>query len=398
MYKKIIYPALCALFLTLGIFGVIHYNPVNSIVKQNVLPVNAVDLNLNCGSSYLIEETTGKVLYAQNELEKLKPASMTKMMGLLLACEKIDQNKIHLDDRVIVSLDASKMGGSQVFLEPNEQISVNDLLKSICISSANDAMYALGEYVGTTMEHFIQMMNQKAKEIKLENTNFVNVTGFDDDQHYTCAKDMATIAQKLLKYKEIILPYTRLYESYIRENTENPFWLVNTNKLVRFYEGLDGLKTGYTSQSGFCLTATALRNDVRLISVIMKAPTSESRNEMTKSLLDYGFSKVKAKTLYHANDKITAIKMKHAKKEKIDLYLKNDVKVIIDQSLENPKIETKIQLLGNLQAPIKKDTIVGHLIVEVDNDTYTFDLIVKENVQKLKFKELFIDFLKDILA
>lgn len=398
MLKKIIYPVLCSLFLTLGIFGIFKYGNTNMIVKDNILPVNSIDLNLNCSSSYLIEESTGKVLYSQNELEKLHPASMTKMMGLLLACEKIDSKKINVDDMVTVSLEASKMGGSQVFLEANEQISVNDLLKSICISSANDSMYALGEYVGTTINEFINMMNKKSKELGLENTNFINVTGFDDDNHYTCAKDMATIAKNLLKYKDIILPYTSMYEGYIRENTENPFWLVNTNKLVRFYEGLDGLKTGYTSKSGFCLTATAIRNDVRLISVIMNAKSSESRNEMTKSLLDYGFSKISKKTIKNKDEKITSIKIKHAKQEKVDLYLKDDAKVIIDKAIENPKIETKVQLFDNLQAPLKKDSVVAKFIVMVDSDTYTFDLIIKENILKLSFKELFLDKLKDILA
>ena len=213
--------------------------------KKDDLLVNAdVNLNLSCEAAYLIEESTGKVIYAQNETKKLFPASMTKMMGLLIVCEALQEKQIKKDDIVIISKEAASMGGSQVFLQPLEQISVDDLIKCVCIASANDAMYALSELIATTNQNFISMMNEKVKSLNLTNTNFVNVTGFDDPNHYTCAKDMATIALELLKYKDIILPYTSMYDSYIRQNTDNPFWLVNTNKMVKFYEGLDGLKTG----------------------------------------------------------------------------------------------------------------------------------------------------------
>jgi len=399
MLKKIIYPFMSILFLALGIICIRFEKQGNKIVEKKAAYVNAVDLNLNCGASYLMEESTGKVLYAQNETEKLKPASMTKMMGLLLTCEKIDKKQIQLEDIVTVSENAAAMGGSQVFLEVNEQISVHDLLKSVCISSANDSMYALGEFIASTNENFVEMMIQKAKDLKLENTHFANVTGFDDDNHYTCAKDMAIIGQNLLKYKEIILPYTSMYEGYIRENTDNPFWLVNTNKLIRFYEGMDGLKTGFTSQSGFCLTATAKRNNIRLISVIMKADSSANRNEMTKTLLDYGFSKVKAQEIYKANEKVATIKIKKAKQPKVDVYTPKDISVIIDKAQENVKIDKKIKLKDNLKAPLKKDSIIGKLIITLnDNEVYMFDLIVKDKVELLTFKELFKEFFKEVLA
>lgn len=399
MLKKIIYPFMSILFLALGIICIRFEKQGNKIVEKKAAYVNAVDLNLNCGASYLMEESTGKVLYAQNETEKLKPASMTKMMGLLLTCEKIDKKQIQLEDIVTVSENAAAMGGSQVFLEVNEQISVHDLLKSVCISSANDSMYALGEFIASTNENFVEMMNQKAKDLKLENTHFANVTGFDDDNHYTCAKDMAIIGQNLLKYKEIILPYTSMYEGYIRENTDNPFWLVNTNKLIRFYEGMDGLKTGFTSQSGFCLTATAKRNNIRLISVIMKADSSANRNEMTKTLLDYGFSKVKAQEIYKANETVATIKIKKAKQPKVDVYTPKDISVIIDKAQENVKIDKKIKLKDNLKAPLKKDSIIGQLIITLnDNEVYMFDLIVKDKVELLTFKELFKEFFKEVLA
>ena len=282
MKKRLLYGIVSICLVIVGFFAFL----INNNSKQNnQVIVNAeVDLNLNCGSAYLIEETTGKVLYAKNEEAKMYPASMTKMMGLILVCEALENQQIKLDDMVSISMEASKMGGSQVFLEPLEMISVDELIKCVCIASANDAMYALSELIGSTNQNFIKMMNQKVKELNLINTNFVNVTGFDDENHYTCAKDMALIGKELLRYKDLILPYTSMYDSHIRENTDNPFWLVNTNKMVKFYSGMDGLKTGYTSKAGFCLTSTAKRNDVRLISVIMKADSSASRNAMTKTL------------------------------------------------------------------------------------------------------------------
>ena len=395
MKKRIIYAVVSIMLI---IFGFFAYFIGNNNEKDNELLVNAeVNLNLNCGSAYLIEETTGKVIYSQNETKKLYPASMTKMMGLLLVCEALENQDISLNDMVCVSQEAASMGGSQVFLQPLEQISVDELIKCVCIASANDAMYALSELVASTNSNFVSKMNEKAKYLRLENTNFVNVTGFDDENHYTCAKDMATIALELLKHKELILPYTSMYDSHIRENTDNPFWLVNTNKMVKYYEGLDGLKTGYTSKAGFCLTSTAKRNDVRLISVIMKADSSASRNAMTKTLLDYGFSKVKSKKLYHKDSVITTIKIDKAKNEQIDLYSIDDINLIYEDKLDESKIEKEITLNDNFMAPISKGSIVGYLVIKYNNEEYKYPLTVKEDIELLSIKELIGKYLKDIL-
>ena len=277
-------------------------------------------------------------------------------------------------------------------------MSVHDLLKSVCISSANDSMYALGELVGSSNDNFVKMMNEKAKSLNLTSTNFVNVTGFDDDNHYTSAKDMAIIAQNLLKYKDIILNYTSMYDGYIRENSENPFWLVNTNKLVKYYDGLDGLKTGFTSKSGFCLTATAKRNNLRLISVVMKAETSEKRNKITTTLMDYGFAQIKAHKLFDENEKLTSIKIKKAKQDKTDVYTKDEVYVIVPVDYDTSKITKKIKLNNNLAAPLKEKSLVGKLIITVDNEQYEFDICINEKVELLKYNELLLEYLKDILA
>lgn len=366
--------------------------------KNNETIVHAeVDLNLSCGSAYLIENTTGKVIYAQNEEVKMHPASMTKMMGLILVCEALENEQIKLEDMVSVSSSAASMGGSQVFLQPLEMISVDELIKCVCIASANDAMYALSELIATTNDNFIKMMNDKVKQLNLSNTNFVNVTGFDHEDHYTCAKDMALIAKELLKYEDIILPYTSTYDSYIRNDTNNPFWLVNTNKMVKYYHGMDGLKTGYTSKAGFCLTSTAKRNEVRLISVIMKADSSTSRNAMTKTLLDYGFSKVNCKKLYNKDSIITTIKLDKAKNEQIDLYVVKDVNLIYEGKLDESLIEKEIILNDDFTPPVSKESIVGYLIIKYNNEEYKYPLTVKEDIEPLSIKELIGKYLKDIL-
>ena len=395
MKKRIIYAVVSVMLI---VFGFFVYYIGNNDIKSNELLVNAeVDLNLNCGSAYLIEETTGKVIYSQNETKKLYPASMTKMMGLLLVCEALENDEISLNDMVCVSQEAASMGGSQVFLQPLEQISVDELIKCVCIASANDAMYALSEYVCQTNQNFINKMNEKSKYLRLENTNFVNVTGFDDENHYTCAKDMALIAKELLKHEQIILPYTSTYDAYIRENTQKPFWLVNTNKMVKYYQGMDGLKTGFTSKAGFCLTSTAKRNDVRLISVIMKADSSTSRNAMTKTLLDYGFSKINSKKLYNKDSVISTIKVDKAKNDQINLYTLDDINLIYEGNLEESTIQKKIVLSDNCIAPISKGSIVGYLVIKYNNDEYKYPLIVKEDVESLSIKELIGQYIKDIL-
>ena len=392
MKKKIICGIISFLLIVSGLF---IYTTKQKDLQQIV---NAeVDLNLNCGSAYLIEHTTGKVIYSKNEEVKMYPASMTKMMGLILVCEALESKQIKLDDMVSISSSAASMGGSQVFLQPLEMISDDELIKCVCIASANDAMYALSELIATTNDNFIKMMNEKVKELKLINTNFVNVTGFDDENHYTCAKDMASIALELLKYEDIILPYTSMYDSHIRNDSSNPFWLVNTNKMVKFYSGMDGLKTGYTSKAGFCLTSTAKRNDVRLISVIMKADSSTNRNAMTKTLLDYGFSKVKSKKLYNKDSIISTIKLDKAKNESIDLYTLNNVNLIYEGKLEEEKIEKEIILNEDFIPPTKNGSIVGYLIIKYDNDEYKHPLIVKEDIEPLKIKELIGKYFKDIL-
>ena len=256
-------------------------------------PVQSEELVPNAKSAYLIEYSTGKVLYEKNSEERLYPASMTKMMSLILVYEALNNNTIQMNQMITISPNAASMGGSQIYLEENEQMSVSDLLKSVCISSANDAMVALAETISGSVLEFVNKMNEKAKEYNLINTNFENTTGLHHENHYSCAKDMAIIAQKLIETgKEELLKTTSTYDSYIRENSEQPFWLVNTNKLIKSYDYVDGLKTGFTQEALSCITVTAKKDNIRLIGVVMKEPDSKTRNKEVMILINMGFSKV----------------------------------------------------------------------------------------------------------
>lgn len=330
--------------------------------------------------SILMEYSTGKILMDENSLEKRAPASMTKIMTLLLIMEKIDQGKIKLTDEVTISENASNMGGSQVFLQPGEVIKVEDLIKSICISSANDSAVAMAEYVGGSVEKFVDMMNKKAKELDLKNTNFVNVHGLDDDSHYSCPYDMAIMARELIKH-ENILKYTSTYEEYFKKNDGSSVWMVNTNKLIRHYKGLDGLKTGFTDTAGYCLTATAKRNGMRLISVVMGSDTSENRSKSTVELMDYGFNNYKLNTIYNKNIKLGKVKVLNGKKDYVDLKLISDV-VDLTTILEETKYDYKMNI-DEIKAPVSVGDVVGKLTLFKDGKKIDiFDITVKESIKK----------------
>lgn len=346
--------------------------------------------------SILMEYSTGKILMDENSLEKRAPASMTKIMTLLLIMEKIDQGKIKLTDEVTISENASKMGGSQVFLQPGEVIKVEDLIKSICISSANDSAVAMAEYVGGSVEKFVDMMNKKAKELDLKNTNFVNVHGLDDDSHYSCPYDMAIMARELIKH-ENILKYSSTYEEYFKKNDGNSVWMVNTNKLIRYYKGMDGLKTGFTDTAGYCLTATAKRNGMRLISVVMGSDTSENRSKSTVELMDYGFNNYKLNTIYNKNIKLGKAKVLNGKKDYAYLKLVSDV-VDLTTILEESKYDYKMNI-DEIKAPVNIGDVVGKLTLFKDGKKIdTFDITVKESIKKANILDYYKKNFKYIIS
>ena len=361
--------------------------------------VKAEDLNLaeNSKSAIMIEASTGEIIYEKNAHEKLPPASMTKMMSMLLIMENIEAGKLKLNEIITASVKASSMGGSQIFLEAGEKMSVEELLKGIAIGSGNDATMALAEKIGGSEEEFVKLMNNKAKQLNLKNTNFKNPTGLDAENHYSSAYDMAMIAKELVKHEKI-LEFTSTYEAYLRENTDNKFWLVNTNRLVRYYQGVDGLKTGFTQEAGYCLTSTAKKNNMRLITVVMAEPDSATRNNETTAMLDYGFNAYSVDTIIKNNDKVGKIKVEMGKKKEVDVISSQEINILNNNNNEKRKVNYKIKL-NKISAPITKGTVVGKLYVyEKDKDIMNIDLKINESVSKANIINVFLRNLEKILT
>lgn len=366
------------------------------VIQASETVSNEVDLASNAKSAIIIEQSSGQVLYEKNSHEKIAPASMTKMMSLLLIMEKIDSGKIKLDDVVTVSKNASSMGGSQILLEENEQMTVQDLLKGVAIASGNDAVVALAEYIAGTEDNFVKMMNSKVQELGLSDTNFKNCHGLDEEGHYSSAYDMAMIGRALLDHEKI-LDYTSIYETYLREDTDRKIWLVNTNKLVRFKAGVDGLKTGYTKTAGYCLTATMKKENMRVIATVMGEDSIENRNSEVSSMLDYSFSQYKMEKYISKNKTLKKIYNNKTKNEVIEIVPYDDVNIltsVIDEI--NSSYEIKID---NIKTNIKKGDKVGEIIVKSNGKVVSrMNLTVKNDVKKANLFELYIKYLKDIAS
>lgn len=367
-----------------------------TILSFDVLKAdNLSGIDIKSESGIIMEVSTGKILFDKNMDEQKSPASMTKIMTMLLTVEAIESGKISLEDEVNISANASKMGGSQVYLEENSTATVEMLLKSIAIGSANDASVAVAEKIGGTESNFVNMMNKRAKELGAVNTTFKNPHGLDEEGHLTTAHDLALIAKELIKHKEI-LKLTSTYETTITHKNGKSLWLVNTNKLIKFYNGLDGLKTGFTDNAGYCLTGTMLRNDMRLITVTMKAPTKEDRNTDTINLMEYAYSMYYKSTLIKKDKKIGDMFIDNAKKRKISYYLKEDASVILDKDVRNIKYNYSVKL-NNVKAPLKKNDVVGTLTLHLNNQDINYNLIVKENIKKSNYFVRLNNYLKDII-
>ena len=367
-----------------------------TILSFDVLKAdNLSGIDIKSESGIIMEASTGKILFDKNMDEQKSPASMTKIMTMLLTVETIESGKISLEDEVNISANASKMGGSQVYLEENSTATVEMLLKSIAIGSANDASVAVAEKIGGTESNFVNMMNKRAKELGAVNTTFKNPHGLDEEGHLTTAHDLALIARELIKHEEI-LKLTSTYETTITHKNGKSLWLVNTNKLIKFYNGLDGLKTGFTDNAGYCLTGTMLRNDMRLITVTMKAPTKEDRNTDTINLMEYAYSMYYKSTLIKKDKKIGDMFIDNAKKRKVSYYLKEDASVILDKDVRNIKYNYSVKL-NNVKAPLKKNDVVGTLTLHLNNQDINYNLIVKENIKKSNYFVRLNNYLKDII-
>ena len=354
-------------------------------------------LSPNAKSAILIEESTGEILYEYNSHEKQPPASMTKMMSLLLIMEALEKDVIKWNQVITVSSNASSMGGSQILLETGEKMSVDDLVKGIAIASGNDAVVALAEAIAGTEENFVKMMNDKLIELGLKDSNFKNCHGLDEEGHYSSAYDMAYIARELVKHKKI-LEYSSIYETYLREGTDKKIWLVNTNKLVRFKSGVDGLKTGYTEGAGFCLTATMKQDNMRVIATVMGEPDSQTRNNEVSSMLDYAFAQVGLKKVLSKNSVVEKITLSKSKLDEIEIVPIKDVNVIY-KKVEGEITPTYEIKLDDISVPLKKGDVVGILYVMNNDDIINeVDLTVKEDADKCNLFELYWKYLKNILS
>jgi len=372
---------------------------ITAVLFSSVLPVQAKETSSEADSSsfqltedvksaILIERDTGEILFDENSDKKLPPASMTKVMTLLLIMEALDTGDLQLDEYVTVSERASSMGGSQVFLGAGEEMTVNDLLKGIAIASGNDASVALAERIAGSEEEFVKKMNEKVKELALENTHFENSSGLPADNHYSTSHDMAIIAKELLKY-ESITDYTSVYDDYLRKGEDNEFWLVNTNKLVKFYPGVDGLKTGFTNEAMYCLTATAKKNDMRVITVVMGAETPKERNATVSQLLDYAFNHFDTEKLYEKAEHVTSLELLKAEDKEINVVTSESISMIHKKGDEAVTHTTTIKLEEDLQLPLKKGDQVGLLTVKDENKVIlTSPLIIDADANQASYLTL----------
>lgn len=361
-------------------------------------PAQQVDTNvstqlINAKSGILMEASTGEVLYEQNANERLQIASVTKVMTMLLIMEAIDSGKISLDDMVTTSEYAASMGGSQVFLEVGEQMSVNDMLKAIAVASGNDAAVAMAEFISGSEGAFVEKMNKRASELGCENTHFINCNGLDETpEHYSSARDVARISQELLKHTKIF-DYTTIWMDSLRNGS---FGLSNTNKLIRFYNGANGLKTGSTSTAKYCLSATALRDGMQLIAVIICAPSTKDRFSSASALLDYGFANYEVASDEDLNVAVPYVRVVGGVNEQIAPKVSGSGFVV--KKGNKSKLETRFEMEESVSAPVEDGQKLGEIIYTIDGEEVTRrDVCATERVDKINAVQIFLRCLADWL-
>ena len=366
---------------------------LTALCMVTLLPVQAaaVELPLTSRAALLMEKTTGQILFAQNEHEKLEPASVTKIMTLLLTMDAIDSGALAYDDVVTVSANAAGMGGSQVFLAEGEQITVEELLKCVCVSSGNDAAVALAEKVAGVTELFVEQMNNRARGLGMDDTHFVNPTGLTAEGHVTSAHDIALMSRELLTKHPDIRSFTTIWTDSIRGGT---FDLANTNKLIRRYDGATGLKTGYTASAGYCISATAEREGMELIAVVMKGETADKRNADAKALLNYGFS---AYALVSAapEEPLPALPVTMGETDSVSLMLPPDALTAVVEKAQAAALERRIDLPESLPAPVRQGQQVGTLtLCSGDTELMTVPILAAEDAAGRSWGRMFTDLLK----
>lgn len=349
-----------------------------------------IPLKVNAKAAVIMEAETGKIIFEQNSEEALPPASVTKVMTLLIIYESVEKGKIKWEDKVTVSEHAASMGGSQIFLEPNESQSVEALTKSIAIASANDAAVAMAEFIGGSEEGFVKLMNDKAKELGMKNTTFQNACGLDTDKHLMSAKDIALMSRELITKYPDIQNYTTKWQdtiTHITKKGSTEFGLTNTNKLIKWYNGATGLKTGSTGKALYCLSGTAQRDGLSLIAVVMAAPEPKVRFQEVMKMLDYGFANygiVKGEP----KDKVMGeVKVLKGKEEKVNAVVAKEVS-ILEKKGDNKKLTTKVELTEGLNAPFEKNTKVGEIIYFYDNaEVGRADLVTDRAIERAGLRD-----------
>lgn len=384
------------LFIMINTCAFAYYPTIPVWYDNDVMEVNseASDnfLNLESESAILIEAKSGQILYEKNSHEILRPASVTKIMSILLIMEALDRGDITLETQIPCSETASSMGGSQIWLDSTETLSVDEMLKAICVVSANDCTYAMAEYLAGSEELFVQKMNEKAKSLGMNDTTFKNCHGIDEDGHVTSANDIALMSRELLNNHPNITNYTTIWMDSLRDGKSE---LVNTNKLIRTYDGITGLKTGSTSLALYNLSASATRGDLSLIAVIMRAPTTKTRFKEAKLLLDYGFNTYEYKKLATAGSIVQSINVDKGTQENLNLIFENDSGILLKKS-DNFDITQEVELLNsNIEAPIQANQVIGkmnfyngnellssvNLIAETEISKKSFLNVLKENLE-----------------
>ena len=343
---------------------------------------NTNSLNLESGGAILIEQKSGQILYEHNIHEKLRPASVTKVMSLLLIMEALDSGQISLTDKIPCTEDAAGMGGSQIWLEVGEELTVDEMLKAICVVSANDCTVAMADYLCGSQEAFVQKMNERAKELGMNDTTFKNCHGIDEDGHVTSAYDIALMSRELLNNHPSIMNYTTIWMDTLRNGESE---LVNTNKLIRNYKGATGLKTGSTSVALYNLSASATRDGLSLIAVIMKAPTTKIRFAEAEKLLDYGFSNYQYKLIARGGDILKEIEVNKGVAPKLNLVIENDVGILVKKG-EDKNIEQIVNIDENISAPITHNQKLGEIIFTLNGQEIgKSNLIAEINIEKRTF-------------
>ena len=389
MFKKI--------FIIVGVLFILSASFSNasqyiwSDVQETFATIpNKVNLNLDVESAILMDENTGTILYTKNE--QLRPASVTKVMSLLLIMEALDNGSIKLTDKVPCSKKASSMGGSQIWLDQTEELTVHEMLKAICVVSANDCTVAMAEFIGGSEEAFVGMMNEKAKSLGMNDTTFKNCHGIDEEGHLTSAYDIAIMSRELSKNHPQIHEYTKIWMDTLRDGKSE---LVNTNKLIRFYSGATGLKTGSTSLAMFNLSATASRNGMNLIAVVMRGSTSQKRFDDAKALLDYGFANYSSYSLCKRGDVVQTIEIEKSKNNKADLIISEDKYVLLGKGNEK-NITHELHLNERILAPLEYNEKVGYIDYILNGEVIgSADIVSNEKIDRkgfITFNNELIDF------